>query len=116
MKIKTCELAGRPLDAMVAKCLGVSHLFAAHEVGRHHYCTDWSLGGPIMERELNNLFKENKLDLSAPDTWVAVKNMKAEYGTLLLQQSGPTPLIAGMRCFVASKMGDEVDVPEDLLS
>jgi hypothetical protein len=29
--------------------------------------------------------------------------------------SGPTPLIAAMRCFVASKLGDEVDVPKELL-
>jgi hypothetical protein len=28
---------------------------------------------------------------------------------------GDTPLIAAMRCFVASKLGDEVDVPEKLL-
>ena len=28
---------------------------------------------------------------------------------------GPTPLIAAMRCFVASRLGDEVDIPEDLL-
>ena len=27
---------------------------------------------------------------------------------------GPTPLIAAMRCFVASRLGDEVDVPEEL--
>jgi hypothetical protein len=27
---------------------------------------------------------------------------------------GPTPLIAVMRCFVASRLGDEVDVPEEL--
>jgi len=25
---------------------------------------------------------------------------------------GPTPLIAAMRCYVASKMGDEVKLPE----
>ena len=28
---------------------------------------------------------------------------------------GPTPLIAAMRCFVASKLGDEVDVPDELI-
>ncbi len=28
---------------------------------------------------------------------------------------GPTPLIAAMRCYVASKLGDEVDIPEELL-
>jgi hypothetical protein len=27
---------------------------------------------------------------------------------------GPTPLIAAMRCYVASKLGDEVDIPEEL--
>ena len=29
--------------------------------------------------------------------------------------TGPTPLIAAMRCFVASKLGDEVDIPKELL-
>ncbi|MNW06473.1 hypothetical protein D3C71_2028910 [compost metagenome] len=28
---------------------------------------------------------------------------------------GPTPLIAAMRCYVASRVGDEVDLPEELL-
>jgi hypothetical protein len=27
---------------------------------------------------------------------------------------GPTPLIAAMRCYVASKLGDEVEVPNEL--
>lgn len=27
---------------------------------------------------------------------------------------GPTPLIAAMRCYVASKLGEEVDVPDEL--
>lgn len=30
--------------------------------------------------------------------------------------SGPTPLIAAMRCYVASKLGDTVDIPEELTS
>jgi hypothetical protein len=30
-------------------------------------------------------------------------------------QNGPTPLIAAMRCYVASKFGDEVETPEELL-
>lgn len=28
---------------------------------------------------------------------------------------GPTMLIAGLRCYVASKLGDEVDVPDELV-
>jgi hypothetical protein len=27
---------------------------------------------------------------------------------------GPTPLIAAMRCYVASKMGDDIELPEEL--
>jgi hypothetical protein len=29
-------------------------------------------------------------------------------------QKGPTPLIAAMRCYVTLKLGDEVEVPEEL--
>ena len=36
-----------------------------------------------------------------------------ETNTLLF--SGPTPLVAAMRCYVASKLGDEVEVPDELL-
>jgi hypothetical protein len=28
---------------------------------------------------------------------------------------GHTPLIAAMRCYVASKLGDEVEIPQELL-
>jgi hypothetical protein len=28
---------------------------------------------------------------------------------------GPTPLVAAMRCYVASQLGDEVDVPDELV-
>jgi hypothetical protein len=28
---------------------------------------------------------------------------------------GPTPLIAAMRCYVASKLGDDINIPEELL-
>jgi hypothetical protein len=40
--------------------------------------------------------------------WYAT-NRKGAYGL------GPTPLIAVMRCYVASKLGDTVDIPEELL-
>jgi hypothetical protein len=30
------------------------------------------------------------------------------------QGHGPTPLIAAMRCYVQSKLGDEVEAPEEL--
>ena len=28
--------------------------------------------------------------------------------------TGPAPLVAAMRCYVANKLGDEVEIPEEL--
>ena len=71
----------------------------------YHYSTDWELGGPIIEREGINL-RALSGALWEAETW------SAEGGQYLLD--GPTPLIAAMRCYVASKLGDEVEVPNEL--
>jgi hypothetical protein len=63
--------------------------------------TDWAQGGPIIERERIDVLYEHDL------RWIAVPQKGIE-------SYGPTPLIAAMRCFVASKLGDEVEVPEEL--
>jgi len=73
------------------------------------YSTDWSFGGPIIERE--------KIRLNCGDgTWgVAEGVWEAAHPRNIYVSFGPTPLIAAMRCYVASKLGDEVDIPEELL-
>ena len=102
MKTKTSELTGAALDWAVAKCLGTEHLFAGHEVGRLHYSTDWAQGGPIIKRE------HITLRCYTDALW------DASIGRLDYVEGGPTPLIAAMRCYVASKLGDEVEIPEEL--
>ena len=67
--------------------------------------TDWSQGGPIIEREF--IWLEGDYN-----EW----NARIHDNGDRFFVEGPTPLIAAMRCFVASKLGDEVDVPEELLS
>lgn len=68
--------------------------------------TDWSQGGPIIERE--------KLDVMwCGDRWCAYA-MTPDKETQLVDE-GPTPLIAAMRCYVASRLGDTIDIPEELL-
>lgn len=101
--IKTSELTGAALDWAVAKCERADHLFAGHEAGRLHYSTDWSQGGPIIEREMIELVPQS------PALWDAM------YRNQHIPHDGPTPLVAAMRCFVALKLGDEVDVPDDVL-
>lgn len=66
----------------------------------------WEAGGPIIEREricLRDTGEDGDLMWEADD-------QRDENGKF----RGPTPLIAAMRCYVASKLGDEVDVPEEL--
>ena len=52
--MKTNELHGAALDYAVAKCVGVEFTYEdhpAHELICFKYSTDWSQGGPIIERE-----------------------------------------------------------------
>ena len=73
--------------------------------------TDWAQGGPIIEREKIHLFQQEILE---PE-WTASLPREHKVGWRLIQY-GPTPLIAAMRCYVASKLGDEVELPTTLNS
>lgn len=63
----------------------------------------WGSGGPIIEREGVQLHVTESRAEWIGSCW--------GYSG---QQYGPTPLIAAMRCYVASKLGDEVDIPKEL--
>ena len=86
--------------------------------------TDWSQGGPIIEREDINLIRTDSDDYEVLP-WAAEKGMQRrdrwhEAGYMYYQfvstlDYGPTPLIAAMRCYVTSKLGDNIEIPEGLL-
>lgn len=112
--MKTNELTGPALDWAVAKCEGNLITFDPE----HHtdsgswekYSTDWAQGGPIIEREeisIQCCYLDGEFDCWMADS----KKLNDDDG---MEQYGPTPLIAAMRCFVASKLGEEVDIPEEL--
>jgi len=113
--MKTSELTGAALDWAVAKCEGVTVLpkmrggcyatLVRGETVLLCYSTDWAQGGPIIERECIDVMFEG------PE-WYAY--MRWASGRMI-QYDGDTPLIAAMRCYVASKLGAEVDVPDELL-
>ena len=102
MKSKTSELTGAALDWAVAKCLLPENWNDAEIIlgDDTDYSTNWALAGPIIERE------GVSINLWGNDKWVA-NYCEAE-------QYGPTPLIAAMRCYIASKLGDIIDIPEEL--
>lgn len=69
----------------------------------------WDWGGPIMERE--RIETSWNKDMNEWGANVCPWPMqRANWGFIY----GPTMLIAGMRAFVASKLGDTVDVPQEL--
>jgi len=109
MRIKTNELTRAALDWAVAKCEGrqepeVVNNFAVawYTWPNTHYSTDWAQGGPIIERE--KLCIAYNFD---DHTWEAGWDC-------YVKGWGDTPLVAAMRCYVASKLGDDIDIPEEL--
>jgi hypothetical protein len=129
--MKTSELTGAQLDWAVAKCEGLNPILSnsfdkgyaeglvdekfvyLHEPMKRnraapafytgfHPSTDWALGGAIIEREKIDTYYGEK------GWWQAVAETNDVFAF------GSTPLIAAMRCYVASKLGDEVELPEGL--
>lgn len=108
MKIKTSELTGAALAWAVAKCEGkewdlVESFLDYYDEGRMHYADDWAQGGPIIDREHISV-----------GFGVGVNSDQWEAGYITPEETGPTPLIAAMRCYCCAKLGDEIDIPEEL--
>jgi hypothetical protein len=130
MKTRTTDLSGAALDWAVATCVWTDRVVVAvDEYGRkvrvgvqpvaevdqtrtfqYSPSTDWSQGGGLIERIKGFTFKswlESKQETCCE---AHIHNYEGDWIAF-----GPTPLIAAMRCYVMAKLGDEVDVPEELL-
>ena len=103
--MKTSELTGAALDWAVAKCEGEGEAAWAAHRDAFAYSSTWVCGGPIIERERIGIWSSEADDHDGE--WCArTINTYITYS--------PTPLIAAMRCYVASKMGDNIDIPKEL--
>jgi len=109
--MKTSELTGHALDWAVAMCEGIDHDTAALNImfGDDNDwflapSTDWAQGGPIIEREGIGVYQYR-------GAWSAHCPLP-NGGLHACMENQPTPLIAAMRCYVASKLGADVDIPE----
>lgn len=123
--MKTSELTGAALDWAVCEASGFFVGYTQFRSGkaflkvygvaqnRHlHPSTDWSQAGPIIERE--KISTNFDLSREHPEGWWSAEFIdEEEYG--MHQEDGPTPLVAAMRCYVASKLGDDVEIPKELI-
>ena len=114
--VRTAELIGAALDWAVGIAVGehITRIVGDHPhvlingqiAGRYLPSTDWSQGGPLIHgHEVAFLRNSIKPD---PNIWLSV----LLDGSM---SSGPTHLIAACRAIVAANLGDEVQIPAELL-
>lgn len=132
MKHKVSELEGALLDAAVAKaerrtwriipvtsedrrvtrdtCMVVPvHGWDKRVTDWSFFCPsfDWNHGGPLIQRDRISLLEFDEgwaaIIRDRNEEWIDVN--RHDFGSL-----APTPLVAAMRCYVASKFGDEVEL------
>ena len=128
MKVKTSELNDLALDWVVAsidpnwQVIPEKEKFNAflreHKYGNHHYSSSWKDGGPIIARESISFRKyHNPKSQNHGKCYAKVckESGAMVYWSNRTDYTGETELIAAMRCLVASKLGDEIDIPEELL-
>lgn len=132
--VPTSQLQGAALDWAVAKCEGVRTVLARYEhtltgvcvldaelvemgadgTQELRYSRDWVQGGPIIERERIDIqSKFSGSSIVPKDQWYWQASTVTE-DDVAYWLDGHTPLVAAMRCYVASKLGDDVAVPEGL--
>jgi len=128
--MRTSELTGAALDWAVAKCEGATDEWRrdapflwngvpcirmdGHDVN-YTPSANWVLGGPIIDREAIALspMPDGLCRAYAADGTRWAPNGDEVFNWKHKQQ-GYHPLIAAMRCYVASKLGDEVEIPAEL--
>lgn len=144
MKIKVSELTGAALDWAVAKCegqtdsltivdnkiSGVIELWWNEDVYQSptlnedgtpryfvggvpvglfgcpasiEYSTDWGLGGPIIDREGYEIHN-------------GANGQRVAHGDRQKYGFGETSLIASMRLLVRLRLGEEIEIPDELLN
>ena len=124
MKIKAQDLSGVQLDWAVAKCEGYfstngqvpeyweSPDGVIHFLKMRNAVVDWTLASTDWV-EMGSIIEQNMISIAPAlhEGWEA-SPWPIDPNTL---SWGDTPLIAAARCYVASKLGDEVEIPEELL-
>lgn len=137
VEVKVADLVGPALDWAVAVCEGIPPSdLALRWGGPFRYLRDddgklngrymtgpdllfsrkWEAGGPIMYRERIGYIPSNghRWDQGVAFMYRPSQHDLSIEDAMEHRQIGPTQLVAAMRCFVASRKGDTVQVPAEL--
>jgi hypothetical protein len=121
MKIKTSEAKGLVLDWLATKASG---LHKAEQIlapvqflkdwddGKRDYSGGWGRCGLLKERYQIADYPIGTTEAKDGQTWLAQRLVDGKW---VSKARGTTPPIAVARCFVLSVLGEEVDVPDELL-
>lgn len=122
MMKSTNNLTGRDLDYAVAVAEGRDLDISGGYDPLGNYCepfepsTNWGQAGPIIEREGIDLYcnipKSIAETVKQPGWATDWRAAYSRCGVGTKPVHGSTPLIAAMRCYVVSKLGKEIEIPE----
>ncbi|MEH3454064.1 phage protein NinX family protein [Phytobacter diazotrophicus] len=123
MKVKTAELSGRTLDFAVATAMGLrikiegSEFWNVTKSGEFFdhcdFTNSWFLCGSLLESELISCYASINPEDETVYHWCAVKEVSDYRKRRGFTDSDPK--VAICRAVVASKLGDEVDIPDELM-
>lgn len=122
MKVKTADLEGAALDWAVA---GLVHSekwrHDKYEGGlwasMHGYnpSTEWNQGGPLIEKYSIELGPGDAYQSHGGGIWNATIFGAGNDDSVIIWGYGETILLAAMRAIVAAELGQEVDIPDELI-
>lgn len=103
--MKTSNLTGPALDWAVAKALG-----EYRPTPVPNYSTDWAQGGPILTKA--------RISRTCDHSGLWIAYWTDGYGDddedKKWMECDRSELVAGLRCYVASKLGAVVEIPKEL--
>jgi hypothetical protein len=127
MKLKTAKLTGLPLSWALALADGRKPSFVLSE-GKLHHIQSELIGGGGWESSYDysnpricmGLIEKQKINVKHICHLATKRAVLASWGSLVadngyMQEFGSTPAEAVARCVVAMRLGDEVEVPDELV-
>lgn len=114
MMVKSKTMSRPALDWAVAVAEGCEFLYWGGEEP-FRPTTRWADAGPIIEREGISIWETcDRIDHPRWSAVIDIKTWGDDNHPARDESFGDTPLIAAMRCYVAHKLGDTINIPECL--